>query len=300
MPITTPAGAMWNQRQVLAQKMPRFRELIEAVDFTSNLCAYQWMQMAALAIDYQPDVIIELGRARGNSTAMFLEVIQALGGPTNCRLVSICQSDTWFTHTMPKLKPLVSPDWFAGGDFLRDDIIKFDYGRVLDGAQRCLVFWDAHGFDVAEAVLGGLLPHLAGRSHRVMMHDMCDTRYEMHDRSYGEHGLWKNNNEQPPGVFLGHVYSKVAQSIAAVDFAGRIRMPLHSAAESFIKELTDLQRRELNDLLTNEFSPLPTQCHWFWFTMEEAQGPLTFPQLAAKNWPVMRWMRSALARCLAI
>ena len=41
------------------------------------------------------------------------------------------------------------------------DILEFDYRKALSDAKRVLIFWDAHGFDIAECVLGEILPIVA-------------------------------------------------------------------------------------------------------------------------------------------
>lgn len=277
MSITTPATALWNQRQFLASKRDRLLQLIHAVGKETDLTPLQWAQLGAYVLEFKPDLIIELGRGYGNSTALFLEMIEWLGGPMHSRLLSICRSDEWFLETAPKLKQIVSPEWFAGGDFLQTDICSFDFASALQGSKRCLLFWDAHGFEIAETVLATMMPALAEREHRVLMHDMSDSRYEVCDTTYGNERLWANSNAEPPAFFVGHVQSRVAQAISALDFTARNKIPLHSAVESLADEINTPKKLELEQLLGTEFICNYPQAHWFWFTLNEAPGPVTYP-----------------------
>ena len=94
-----------------------------------------------------------------------------------------------------------------------------------------LVFWDAHGYDLAECVLGRILPLLRDKKHVVLVHDLSDGRY-MSDFSYGDNGLWRNNDWGGPRLQLGHLNSGVEQAVSLVDFCSRNNVTLHSADQS--------------------------------------------------------------------
>jgi hypothetical protein len=276
--VPTPAQALWNQRHQLAASAPRLRRLIEAVGRPTDLSPFQWAQLFTLTLEFAPDLIIELGRGWGNSTCCFLEAAQILRRRQACKLVSLSLDDDWVVRTGPRLRGIALPDWLAAGEFLKTDILTFDFAPVLAGAQRCLVFWDAHGFDVAECVLGRLLPLLEGLPHIVAMHDLCDLRYCSPSPAYGECGLWKGENATEPCFWLGHIASHVAQAVSVVDFTTRNALPLHSAEESLHAELgaDPAKMAELRRLLDHDFVSL--QACWFWFSLNEAAGPLTFPK----------------------
>lgn len=276
--LVSPATALWNQRETIVDLRERFEVLGAAVGRLSDLTLFQWAGIAAFALEFQPDLIIELGRGRGNSTCCFIEVANRLGGASSCRVVSLCLSDDWFSATLVRVNPLVPPEWFAPADVRVCDILACDIPALLKGAQRPLIFWDAHGFEVAEWVLGRLLPQVADKSHRVLMHDMCDTRFEAAVPEYGEMGLWKGTNGEDPSFVLGHIFTRVAQAISIVDFTARNRLPLHSAAESLHHEIAGdaTKRDELKRLLGDEMFSL--QAYWYWFTLNEAPGALTFPR----------------------
>ena len=275
--ITSPATALWNQRETITVSRDRLQALSAAIGRPSDFSLYQWAEISAFALEFRPDRIIELGRGLGNSTCCFLEVANQLGGAAACRVVSLCETDDWFTHTVPRLEAIVAPGWFAPAEIRLCDILTQDLGPFLEGAQRCLVFWDAHGFEVAEWVLSELLPRLVDRSHLVLMHDMSDTRFETVSPAYSKMGIWKGTNAEDQALWLGTVFSRVAQAISIIDFTTRNRLPLHSGAESLYSEIAadPLKMATLKALLGDQLFSL--QAHWFWFTLNEAPGKLVFP-----------------------
>src|SRR5579871_2364551 len=104
-----PAAAYWNQRHTLAASRDRILALRDAVDHGCDLHPHQWAQLMATALEFAPDLIIELGRGKGNSTAAFSEAAFLNGGWT--RVLSICLSADWEEQTLPRLRPLVSENW---------------------------------------------------------------------------------------------------------------------------------------------------------------------------------------------
>jgi hypothetical protein len=85
-----------------------------------------------------------------------------------------------------------------------------------------MLFWDAHGFDVAECILGGIMPLIKDKKHVVMMHDISDTRYaSLEQMDYKGNRLWRGNNWQGPRLMIGTIDSCVEQSIAILDFTTR-------------------------------------------------------------------------------
>jgi len=276
--MRTPATALWNQRHTLAELAPRYRALSEAVNRPTDLSLTQYAQMSAFALEFRPDLIIELGRGLGNSACLFLEVADRLQNEKNCRLLSLCLSDNWFTQTVPRLNSFCSAEWFARGRFLQADINQYDFEPEISPLKRCLLFWDAHGFDIAEAVLGRIMPLLAGKEHLVIMHDISDTRYCTAPRSYADCGLWNGVNAGNAAFRIGHYFSRVAQTISVLDFAARNDFTLHTADESLHAEFAhdEGKRAELRRLLGDDLFSL--QAHWAWFSLQEALGPLVFPE----------------------
>jgi hypothetical protein len=271
----TPGSAYWNQRFPLAQSRQRIHLLHQTVDRPSDLSRSQFAQLLASALEFAPDLILELGRYKGNSTCAFTEAANQLPGT---RVVSICKSRQWSWNTLPKLRKALPRSWFHPLDAVRGDILKFDFSKVLANSRRVLLFWDAHGFEIAEYVLGAILPALVDCDHIVLMHDLSDIRYTGDLAGYNGRGLWKGINAGQDRFRIGIIDSAVAQAISIQDFAGRNHLTLDSADHSIDLEINQLSGRteEMRRLLGNELFSL--QAHWFWFTLNEHAGPFTFPR----------------------
>jgi hypothetical protein len=270
--------ALWNQRHRVASRAARARAFAAAVGRRTDLTPFQWAQLLAFTLEFRPDVIVELGRERGNSTCCFLEAAELLQPEQPCRLVSLCLTDLWQRETRPRLEAVCSPEWFARGDIRVGNLLSHDFRGTIAAGRRCLIFWDAHGFDVAECVLGHVLPLLAGRRSAVLLHDMTDLRYDgPPSTAYGPEGLWKGGRDSQGTFWLGHVCSHVAQAVSVIDFTTRNGIPLHSAAEQLHAGFVGQPDREAEarGLLGEELFSL--SAHWFWFSPDEAARPMTYP-----------------------
>jgi hypothetical protein len=246
---------------------------------SSDLIPPQFTQLVAVALELQPAVIVELGRGFGHSTCAFTEAAHQLGGKT--KVLSVCKSDLWQQTTVPLIRDIVSPAWFDSLQAARSNILEFDFAAALAGCRSALLFWDAHGFDVAEYVLGVIMPLLVPIPHQVIMHDLTDSRFDAPDHmAYGEHGLWKGRNDwSGPRLKLGHIDSVVEQAVAAVDFTTRNRLTFDSADHSLAHDLSAEQRDEMRRLIGDLFD---TRAHWFHFTLNEHAGPYTFPRFTPR------------------
>lgn len=281
--IPTPGQALWNQREKIAEAAKRIRALSEAIGRVSDFSLYQWVGIFAFALEFRPDLILELGRATGNSTCCFLEVANSLGGADACKLISLCMTSIWSKQTLPRIEKIVSPSWLAAAEIRRCNILDEDLSAEIGAAKRFLLFWDAHGFEIAEWVLCKVLPCLTAKPHLVVMHDVLDLRYAPDMRPYGERVVWRGQNSTSEAYFcLGNVLSNVAQAISVVDFSTRNALPLHSADESLYSEvLSDANKAAaLKELLGEDLFASPA--HWLWFTLNEAPGELSFPRFLGK------------------
>jgi len=156
-----------------------------------------WPELYALAISFRPDVVLELGRGYGNSTCVFTDAANDTG---ECRVVSVDSNpeEFWQRQTAPKLAPFVGPRWFAPLTVLQDDITTLDFRPLLHGANRVLVFWDAHGAAVAEAILSRLFPALPS-DNLVVVDDVWSVR-ELYglEAEYRAGPLWSLFDEVLP------------------------------------------------------------------------------------------------------
>ncbi|MFN2454874.1 MAG: hypothetical protein ABR577_11705, partial [Pyrinomonadaceae bacterium] len=238
---------------------------------------FQWAQLFTMALEFKPDVILELGRGLGNSTCAFTEAANRL---PNCSVISLDVSKVWEEETLPKVQKLMPAAWFEPLQALQADILSFDFESVLKNANRVLIFWDAHGFDVAECILGKILPLIQDRPHLVMMHDLADARYipKEIESAYKGYELWKGSNAEWIFMQLGNVVSGVAQAISVIDFTSRNDLTLHSSDHDLHTNLgsDETKMAEILELLGSEHFSL--RGYWFWFSLNEKHGPYAFPK----------------------
>ncbi|HLK20854.1 MAG TPA: hypothetical protein VKT81_18005 [Bryobacteraceae bacterium] len=272
----TPGSAYWNQRFTLQQAGDRLLSLRQTVGLPVDLSGFQWAQLFALALEFQPDVIIELGRGYGNSTCVFTEAAHRLPNP--CHVISLGDCATWDHKTIPRLRSIVDQDWFRPLEAPIGDILTFDFEKALAGKKRVLIFWDAHGFDVAEHVLGTVLRLIQNVPHIVALHDMSDLRYCGEPDAKGEYAVWKGSDSDEGRFCLGNVMSKVPQAISVIDFTARNRLTFDSADHSIHTTIGNdpAKLAEMQAVLGPEL--FSTKAFWFWFTLNEHPGPYKFPR----------------------
>ena len=274
------SDAIWRQRHALARARANTRTLHDALrrymppGHPGDLPFHEWGQLIACALEFAPDLILEVGRGYGNSTLAFSQAANLLGA--SCRVVSVCLQP--WEEIRSAVLPVTTDDWFSPLTIHREDVRQFDFEAALLGARRVLVFWDAHGYDVAECMLGRLMPILATRDHLVLMHDISDARYQ-DSTSYGDYGIWKGEETWPgPMVRLGHVLATVQQAVAVVDFTSRNGIALHSAVHDLHRRFDGhADEEELRDLLGDEFFALRSNCAWY--SLNEAIAPYHFPRV---------------------
>jgi hypothetical protein len=285
--------AYWNQRGTLSDRAGRIRQLAEAVGDPTSLSLPQWAQLMALSLEFRPDLIVELGRARGNSTTAFAEVAALQGTPK--RILSLCRSTQWH-GTRRRLADLVDSEWFGPIDARWGDITRADFDEVRSAA-RVLVLWDAHGFEIADAVLSRLIPLLAEREHLVVVHDLSDTRYDSTDRSaFGGAPIWTADTARSEKFRVGHIESGVPQAVAILDFCTRNAIPLHSADESIDREIRQAGHEpEMLSMLGDLWSQ---RAHWFWFSTAEADRALSFPSPLPRTRPGVAGRLKGAARAI--
>ncbi len=147
------------------------------------------------------------------------------------------------------------------------------------------MFWDAHGYHIADHVLGRLLPCIADRPHLVITHDMSDARYDgPTGGAYRRERLWRGSDWSGPRVRLGHIDTAVEQGVAIVDFTSRNAVPFHTAAEQIHAVIgahrfrVETMERALGDL----WAPV---AHWCHFSLNDGPGPYHFPAAARSRTP---------------
>ncbi|MGE3961919.1 MAG: hypothetical protein AB7F65_09590 [Dehalococcoidia bacterium] len=283
-------NAYWTHRAAVGAEADRIRAMARIVDAPTSLSLPQWAMLMSVVMEFKPDLVIELGRGNGNSTCAFAEAAALAGLDT--RVLSICRSRTW-GGVSKQLRPIMSEEWFARIDARQGNIVGFPFAREIGDARRVLVFWDAHGFEVASEVLTQILPVLASREHLVLMHDISDTRYDERDPAY-EHPIWSGEHADGHYFRIANMESSVGQAIAILDFAGRNRLPLRTADESIDGAVVQSGREgEMQAALGDLYS---SRGHFTYFSLAEAERqPLTFPPPLEERSPgLLRRVKQAI------
>ena len=107
----TPSRAYWNQRDVIADFLPLAEQLQNAVDCAGNLSPFQWIQLFAMTMEFKPDVILDLGRAKGNSACVFTEAANRLG---SCSVISLDIENSWEEESLPNVRKIVPERLWKG------------------------------------------------------------------------------------------------------------------------------------------------------------------------------------------
>ena len=305
------AAAYYEQRHAIAEDRDMLQSLIGATQAPHDLTPPQWAQWYSVALGFRPDLIVELGRSKGNSTALFCQAASRLGGT---RVVSLCNSRDWIDESLPRVQAVVPPGWLARLDARIVDILDVDYEQLFTGASRVLLLWDAHGFEIAETVLGRILPLIADRPHLVLMHDISDNRYAAVSRSYEGQPLWKGSTwDKGVGrslarVNIGWMNSLQDQVIAVADFAVRNDLEIGSADHEYAgyfcahPERADEMTRLLGD---GSFS---VSAHFAFLSLAGRQPPFHFPAVQrrfrhqcdamVRDIHPKRWWRSSMPRTI--
>lgn len=276
-----PARAFYNQRNTISEDSGTLRALADTVAWPNDLTLAQWCSWYATALEFKPDLIIELGRGMGNSTTLFTLAAHRMPGT---KVFSFCLSEQWDRLTRPKLRNLTGEDWFAPLSTYLIDICQVDFTHLIMPAKRVLLLWDAHGYVVADRVLSHIMPLLAQKEHVVLCHDVTDNRlYEDAPRGYLGKTIWRGMDSyyaSPETVGRTNIFwlnTVVDQFVPILDFCWRNRIELRSTdwemKEDFAKQ--PLCLNELQQVVPEDcFSMIN---HWAYFTLNDAPGPLTFP-----------------------
>jgi len=276
--LPDPSRAIWAQRQKLSDNLDRIKEadeiLKEVMGGPKDFPRQQWTQFVSLILEFQPDLIIELGRGWGNSTCAFSLAAEWLQD-VNCKILSLCLSDAWQTKTYPRLLESFSRhDIFRRVEAMIADIRTFDFTKHLAGRRRVFVFWDVHGWDVAEAILTNLLSRLKDVAHLVVIHDMADASHMAPDCLVGDEAAWLALGSAMPKFRFGSMCSQYEEGILLEDFATRNQINLRSAESSYFVNLTPAQVQ----ILTSLFGPTYFSQYGFWyfFSAYRPQAQLQF------------------------
>ncbi len=243
---------------------------LELIGDAQNLSFRQSLCLAALCLDRRPDVVLDLGTGRGNSAAVFSVVGKVLGGIGHELTVHTFDvHDQWNAETSPLLGIAKRVVQQVG------DLTEFDFYPVLEPSRSVLVFWDAHGFAVADTVLTRFMPMLAERRHLVVCHDISDNRLHPERRSYGGLPFWRGmdyfyNKRDTSAINIGWLCGIVDQMLPLTDFCYRNDIEIQSFDYSIQRELAATTRDRF--LAIPKASHQPPLIHMAYMSMEGNQS----------------------------
>jgi hypothetical protein len=232
------ASTLTNHLDEIIQSRDRLYALYQAVDWPGDLPFGTWPLLYAICLEFAPDCIIELGRGRGNSTCVLAEAANHLG---STRVISIGYDSTrdWQTSTAPRLADIVKPGWFDALEILHQDILETDFQGLLSNGTRILFFWDAHGAELANYILGVVFPLLQEKQHIVLVHDITDARYtHNNDARFDSPMEAYYRNDGVRQTWMGHLVCPFEELIPLYDFLSRNRIVFETPDHFIHQELT--------------------------------------------------------------
>jgi hypothetical protein len=198
---------------------------LEAVDRPTDFTFAQGAWLASRAAGME--LAIDLGTGLGNSASILSLV---------CPEVHTFDLEPRWKDAAAKLAAIGAS--VANVEAHVGDLAAFDFAPLLSRARSVFLFWDAHGFDIAETVLGRIMPLIADKPHLVACHDISDVRFAGDD-AYQSKRLWRGMTAyyENPGEFayahLGWFCAIVDQIIPILDFCSRNKMELRSVDFEF-------------------------------------------------------------------
>ena len=206
------------------ERISRIKQVLGLIETPGFLSIVQGCALAAVADHYQADLILDLGTGAGNSSAVF-----SIARP-DVAIYTFDLEDNW---SVPAREKFASLGIGRNVTSIVGDLTTVDFRVMVGSASSILVFWDAHGFDVAAHILGHIMPLIADRRHVVICHDMSHIRFAP-ELDYGGKPFWRGLDAfgEYPGktayTILGWTVSVVDQVIPILDFCARNEMEFRS------------------------------------------------------------------------
>lgn len=247
-----------------------------------------YLVLFGMMLDFKPDIIIELGRGPGNSTFVFNRY---------CQLHRECEFHSFGLEDWDREIAILS-EKFAEFDtshinLHHMDLRLFDYETIINSDKRCVVFFDAHGYDATDATFSLIFPLLKDRQHLIVVDDIWDGRYDYQtdvggrpnsakwsNRGYHGKSLW-NGPKLPitSTIRLGHLESLYEEVVLLYDFACRNNLPVHTFRHAF--EMWRTEEPEEYETFNSAMEDLvnPDEEYLVYLSLDEADiAELTFPE----------------------
>jgi predicted O-methyltransferase YrrM len=245
------------------EKLQQIDRILKVVDSPDDFTPLQGYAIAAIAQARKAELILDLGTGLGNSAAVFGQI----GG--GAKTLTFDFDDKWTRITLPKLlaagfNPNVTP--------VVGDITKLDFTSIISDARSVVLFWDAHGFAIADLVFAHIMPLIADRQHIVVCHDMTYAPAAF-SLDYDGKTIWKGTdafyapNSNMAYIVTGWAISFAEQVVSIFDFCQRNDIEFHS-----IDVLMGIREQGLFEELGRALNVVPMQkFRMGYFSMEETR-----------------------------
>lgn len=277
--------ALWKQRTVIAKRKNRLEDLAKAINRIGDSGISQYAQLYSMVLEFKPTIIIELGRGYGNSTAVFTQAANQL--KETRKVISFCLSNDWQTCSVPRIFKIVEKDWFSKLEVRNENILDVNINDYFTKNDSVLFFWDAHGWDVGEFILGNILPKFQKNKHLILIHDIMDMRYHQHLKEYKGKGIWNGYQDKGTNnqfLIINSMASAFEEIVILNDFLERNNLLIHSIEHEIRQHITNKKNRvkEITAFLGKEMSSPTTSLYWFSLNESVSQNKFVFPKIKNK------------------
>ncbi len=156
-------------RRLFEKQKAFLQDLCERLDAANDFPFDDWEILFHLLENYNPSLILEVGRGAGNTTCVFLDYCHR---HSHARLISVDLYDNWHQHSAGLL-PQAILEKAEPHALLHQDFADFNCHTVTGGQwDKLFIFWDLSDRDATERLVSKMLPPLANRDVIVAVHDV--------------------------------------------------------------------------------------------------------------------------------
>jgi len=160
--------------------LPPLKALSDCVAAPQEFAFSDWLMMGAMALEFKPDFVTEIGRGSGGTTAMLLEVMSRLKG----EIFSVESQTSGWDQVEPKLRERQPESWFAPLVLMDAPASGLEFDRHLPpGSRRILLVCSYQTEEWLRTCVDRLFPILKGRENLVVVRGVSDLRGEQIARS---------------------------------------------------------------------------------------------------------------------
>ena len=150
-------------------------------------------------------------------------------------------------------------------DVRHGDIRDVEFTTIVGNASRVMLWWDAHGGDLANFILGEPLPVLKQRDALVGIHDISDALYDGPTTEY-------RRQDGEPSIWMGDLVSPFEEIIPLFDFLSRNRIDYTTPQRSLaaMRENDEAAWHDLTETLRPHAADALREGGWIYFNLDRA------------------------------